>query len=141
MKLHKLQVTNFRNLNNDVFEFSDNINCIFGNNGNGKTNILEAIHFLVNRKSVRKNTSFPQIISIESETPEILFSSILIEEKNKGKAILFSTHVLHEVEYISDRIILIDRGKIVQNTNTESLRGDHQNLTEAFYHVLKGARD
>ncbi len=82
VKLHKLQVTNFRNLNTDVYEFSDNINCIFGNNGNGKTNILEAIHFLANRKSFRKNTSFPQIISIESEKPEILFSSIIKEENN-----------------------------------------------------------
>jgi DNA replication and repair protein RecF len=82
VKLHKLQVTNFRNLNSDIFEFSDNINCIFGDNGNGKTNILEAIYYLINRKSFRKNTSFPQIISIESEKPEILFSSILKEDKN-----------------------------------------------------------
>ena len=82
LKLHKLQVTNFRNLNPDIFEFSDNINCIFGNNGNGKTNLLEAIHFLINKKSFRKNTSFPQMISIESEKPEILFSSILKQEDN-----------------------------------------------------------
>jgi len=82
VKLHKLQVTNFRNLSDDIFEFSDNINCIFGDNGNGKTNILEAIHYLINRKSFRKNTSFPQIISIESEKPEIIFSSILKQEGN-----------------------------------------------------------
>ena len=75
-KLSKLQTTNFRNLENSIFEFSTGINCIFGNNGNGKTNILEAIHFLINKKSFRKNAGFPQIISIESEKPEIIFSSI-----------------------------------------------------------------
>lgn len=81
-KLSKLQTTNFRNLENNIFEFSEGINCIFGNNGNGKTNILEAIHFLINKKSFRKNTGFPQVISIESEKPEILFSSIFKSNNN-----------------------------------------------------------
>ncbi len=74
--LKKLQLNNYRNLSDNVVEFSDGINCIFGNNGNGKTNLLEAIYFLTNRKSFRKNTSFQQIISVESEKPEIIFSSI-----------------------------------------------------------------
>ena len=82
LKLKKLQVKNFRNLDSTILEFSDGINCIFGNNGNGKTNILEAIHFLIHKKSFRKNTAFPQIISVESEQPEILFSSYL-EYENK----------------------------------------------------------
>jgi recombinational DNA repair ATPase RecF len=47
--------------------FSDGINCIFGKNGNGKTNILEAIYYLINRKSFRKKTGFPQLLSMDSE--------------------------------------------------------------------------
>ena len=78
--LNKLQVTNFRNLKDDILEFSNGINCIFGNNGNGKTNLLEAIYFLTTKKSFRKKTSYPQIISVESEKPEILFSSYFISE-------------------------------------------------------------
>jgi DNA replication and repair protein RecF len=42
-KVKKLQAQNFRNLGKDVFEFSPGINCIFGQNGNGKTNLLEVI--------------------------------------------------------------------------------------------------
>jgi DNA replication and repair protein RecF len=75
LKLFKLQLTNFRNLENEIIEFSPGINCIFGNNGNGKTNILESIYYLVNRKSFRKNTSFSQLISMECEKPEIVFSA------------------------------------------------------------------
>lgn len=75
--LKKIQVTNFRNLNNEVIDFSDGINCIFGNNGNGKTNLLEAIYFLSNKKSFRKKVSFQQLINVECEKPEILFSSLL----------------------------------------------------------------
>lgn len=83
-KLDKLQVTNFRNLNSDPISFSSGINCIFGENGNGKTNILEAVYFLCNKKSFRKNTSFPQIVSVESAKPEMLFNSVF-ETPNQQK--------------------------------------------------------
>lgn len=74
--LKKLQIKNFRNLSSDIVDFSEGINCIFGDNGNGKTNLLESIFFLCNKKSFRKNTSFQQLISVECEQPEILFSSM-----------------------------------------------------------------
>ena len=77
-KISKLQVTNFRNLNSDIFQFNNGINCILGENGNGKTNILEAINVLCTKKSFRKNTSFPQFLSIDGGKPEIIFSSVLI---------------------------------------------------------------
>ncbi|MDD0854726.1 DNA replication and repair protein RecF [Halobacteriovorax sp. GB3] len=82
-KIAKLQVTNFRNLQPDIIEFSPKINCILGENGNGKTNILEAIYVLANRKSFRKNTSFPQFLGIDGEKPEIIFSSVLNTEDNE----------------------------------------------------------
>ncbi len=75
-KISKLQTSNFRNLDQSIITFSENINCIFGENGNGKTNILEALYVLCYRKSFRKNTSFPQFLSIDCEQPEIIFSSI-----------------------------------------------------------------
>ena len=75
-KISKLQVTNFRNLNPDIISFSPGINCILGENGNGKTNILEAINVLATKKSFRKNTSFPQFLSIDGGKPEIIFSSV-----------------------------------------------------------------
>lgn len=76
LKISKLRVENFRNLTGDIIEFSNGINCILGENGNGKTNILEAVHYLSTKKSFRKNTSFPQMLSFDCEQPEILFSSI-----------------------------------------------------------------
>ncbi len=82
-KISKLQVTNFRNLNPDIITFSNGINCILGENGNGKTNILEAINVLATKKSFRKNTSFPQFLSIDGEKPEIIFSSVLENQLNE----------------------------------------------------------
>ncbi len=76
-KIIKLQLSNFRNLTADPIEFSPHINCIFGNNGNGKTNLLESIYFLFKKKSFRKNTGFPQMLGMDGDHPEITFSSLL----------------------------------------------------------------
>ncbi|MGQ0829772.1 MAG: DNA replication/repair protein RecF [Bacteroidota bacterium] len=46
MHLKKLSILNFKNYPEAQLEFSDHINCLTGNNGEGKTNILDAIHYL-----------------------------------------------------------------------------------------------
>lgn len=51
MYLKKLILTNFKNYELGEMEFSAKINCFVGNNGVGKTNILDAIHYLSLTKS------------------------------------------------------------------------------------------
>jgi DNA replication and repair protein RecF len=51
MYLKKLALTNFKNYELNELEFSPKINCFVGNNGMGKTNILDAIHYLSLTKS------------------------------------------------------------------------------------------
>ena len=46
MFLHKLSLINFKNYELSDLVFSDKINCFTGNNGVGKTNLLDAIHYL-----------------------------------------------------------------------------------------------
>lgn len=46
MYLQKLILTNFKNYPEARLEFSDKINCFIGDNGSGKTNLLDAIHYL-----------------------------------------------------------------------------------------------
>ena len=73
--LEKLKIKNFRNLEDDVVSFNPKVNYIFGENGNGKTNLLEAIYVITEKKSFRKNTSFPQFINMNGEEPEIIFQT------------------------------------------------------------------
>jgi len=84
LKISRLQVQNFRNLYPQMVEFGPGINCIVGRNGNGKTNILEAIYFLSTKKSFRKKTGFPQILSIDGEKPEIIISSVFKDPENNS---------------------------------------------------------
>jgi DNA replication and repair protein RecF len=51
MYLKTLTLTNFKNYEQTDLEFSPRINCFVGNNGVGKTNILDAIHYLSLTKS------------------------------------------------------------------------------------------
>ena len=47
----------------------------------------------------------------------------LIRRMGKDKAIIFSTHILEEVEAVCTRAIIIDRGRIVANGTPEELKG------------------
>lgn len=46
MYLKKLNISNFKNYGDEELWFSSKVNCFVGNNGAGKTNILDAIHYL-----------------------------------------------------------------------------------------------
>lgn len=56
MILKKLSILNYRNIPEASLEFSDKVNCLLGNNGMGKTNILDAIYYLSNCKSSLSST-------------------------------------------------------------------------------------
>ena len=49
--LKKIVVQDFRNIALQELSFSPNVNCISGNNGEGKTNLLDAIYYLSMTKS------------------------------------------------------------------------------------------
>ena len=51
LKLHFISLTQFKNYSNRSFQFNERIVGICGNNGVGKTNLLDAIHYLCFTKS------------------------------------------------------------------------------------------
>ena len=53
MKIENICLTNFRNYDNLNVTFSDVLNIIYGLNGSGKTNLIEAIYLLALSKSFR----------------------------------------------------------------------------------------
>lgn len=53
MKVKKLSLHNFRNYEEENIEFGDGINIFYGENAQGKTNILEAVYIFSSSKSHR----------------------------------------------------------------------------------------
>ena len=51
MHLHKLSLIDFKNIAEAHIELSPQINCLVGDNGTGKTNLLDAVHYLSVGKS------------------------------------------------------------------------------------------
>ena len=66
MFIKNIKVENFRNYENELIEFNKNINIIYGNNAQGKTNILEAIFFSALGKSFRTSKE-KQVIMKEKD--------------------------------------------------------------------------
>ncbi len=47
---------------------------------------------------------------------------LLMEQRDKGKAIVMCTHQMHQVEELCDRLVLIDKGKTVLYGNIHDIR-------------------
>ena len=53
MHVNSLELKNFRNYDMERLEFSPHTNVIYGNNAQGKTNILEAVYLFAHGRSHR----------------------------------------------------------------------------------------
>lgn len=80
MIINKLSLTNFRNYKDLDVSFDPKLNIIYGNNAQGKTNILEAIYVCATSKSHRTN-AFREMIQMEFKEAHIHIS--LEKDKNE----------------------------------------------------------
>ncbi len=111
MYLENLSITSYKNIESEELDFSPLLNCFVGQNGSGKTNILDAIHYLSLTKSgvrtsdkgaVRHGDSFLMLkgrySSNSCDKQHTISGSYTI---NRGKKFLQSTK---EYERLSDHI-------------------------------------
>ena len=57
----------------------------------------------------------------------------LIKEIGKTKTVLLSTHIMQEVEAMCDRVIIINKGKIVADKKLEDLLKDQEQIIEVEF--------
>lgn len=67
MRLEKIELKNFRCFTKATFDFSTDIVIIYGNNGSGKTTIIESLHYLCYLSSFRSRLP-TEIAQFESES-------------------------------------------------------------------------
>ena len=103
--IEKLKITNFRSYKNFELAFNSIPSVIYGKNGVGKTNLLEAISLLYPGKGIRRS-GFHDMINQSNNYPW------------KVEAICRGNNNLFELETSSDgkgRVVKIDGKKVPQN--------------------------
>jgi len=74
----------------------------------------------------------PEVLILDEPTTgldpnQIIEIREVIKALGQNKTVLFSSHILQEVEAICDRVIIINRGKLVANDKLSSLRSQADN--------------
>lgn len=113
MIFKKIKLKNYRNLSESEITFSPRLNIFLGQNGQGKTNLLEALYLLCRGESFRygDNSDFIQsqkeisLIRCEVEDQNLAFDLKILLEQNK------KTHLINEkkvsAQKISEKFIIV----------------------------------
>lgn len=78
---------------------------------------------------------------------DIISSQIILDfikkERKKKKTILYSTHYMEEAENICDRVIMINKGKVIKSGTPEEIKKATKttNLRDAFFALIGGDLD
>ncbi|MDP5139018.1 MAG: DNA replication and repair protein RecF [Spirosomaceae bacterium] len=78
--LKRIYLLNFRNYEEFTADFSPNINCIVGENGSGKTNLLDAVYYLGLTKSSIQNQD---ALSIRHDTDAMMIDGLFDKDKKQ----------------------------------------------------------
>jgi len=109
MVLKQLSLVNFKNYSDVTLQFSEKMNCLVGNNGMGKTNILDAIHYLsfcksffnpVDSQNIKHGEGFFVIQGTFNRNGEI--SEVYCGQKRNQKKVF--KHDKKEYERLSEHI-------------------------------------
>ena len=78
---------------------------------------------------------------------DIISSQVILdfikEEKNNNKCILYSTHYMEEAENICDKIIMINKGKIIATGTPKEIKKQTKtnNLRDSFFSLIGGLNE
>ena len=78
---------------------------------------------------------------------DIISSQVILdfikEEKKRGKCIIYSTHYMEEAENICDRVVLINKGKVIAIDTPENICKETKttNIRDAFLTLIGGANN
>ena len=86
-KIKNIEFNNFRNFKNFKTSFDNKLNILFGNNGCGKTNILEGISLIAKGKGIRNSNI---INLIKKQEDNFLIKNYLEIQKNEFNIEIFT---------------------------------------------------
>ena len=82
----------------------------------------------------------PKVLILDEPTTgldpnQIIEIRALIQELGKNKTVLFSTHIMQEVEAVCDRVIIIKKGQILVDKKLEELQDSKQQIIEVTFNI------
>ena len=118
--IEKLHILQFRNLDNQYLEPNTNTNLFIGDNGQGKTNFIEALYYLGHNRSF-KSKNIKDVVPFEKEFLQIDAVvddvRVLLKKSKNKNTILFNQQKVSSnstlTHLIPTQIISPDRGFIV----------------------------
>jgi len=81
MKIDRIQISNFRNVRETNLSFHPRVNWIIGENGSGKTSLLEALYCLGSARSFR-TSNYNQLVNFQSSGLSI-FAEVSSDSEKK----------------------------------------------------------
>lgn len=69
------------------------------------------------------------------------FRNFIREQASTGKTVLLSSHILSEVEAVTDRVVFIDKGSIIASGTLRNILNGFDNLEDVFFHLTGGDYD
>ena len=83
----------------------------------------------------------PKVLILDEPTTgldpnQIIEIRALIQELGKNKTVLFSTHIMQEVEAVCDRVIIIKKGQILVDKKLEELQDSKQQIIEVTFNTF-----
>jgi sodium transport system ATP-binding protein len=84
----------------------------------------------------------PELLVLDEPTTALdvvsgqFVAAAIRRKRGEGRAVLFSTHIMSEAEYLCDRIALMHAGRVIDEGPLPDLlaRSNQKNLTDAFLH-------
>ena len=82
----------------------------------------------------------PKVLILDEPTTgldpnQIIEIRALIQELGKNKTVLFSTHIMQEVEAVCDRVIIIKKGQILVDKKLEELQDSKEQIIEVTFNT------
>jgi ABC-2 type transport system ATP-binding protein len=68
-----------------------------------------------------------------------IMTAIIRTVAEEGRTVLFSSHLLDEVERVADQVVMLSGGKIVLNESLDSIKERHRVVTVRFAHITPEA--
>jgi DNA replication and repair protein RecF len=138
LRIKRLNLKNFRNISDCVFEPAPGLNFLLGQNGQGKTSILEAIGFLATLRSFR-GSKVPEVIQWGHHASEVVGELVPESDQQDWKVDLKLTFLVDPTSERASKTAFIN-GKAYKSS-TQYLSQRFGNFELGFHSVVFNPSD